>query len=555
MKLSQLRSVVQQYNNRNVMQFLSREPAEVAGIQAYVKSFSDVDDRTLTYPETFELVRLLPPQSDQLLILAIKGCLHNNPIFKILEEETEENDKKNALAALYQYGLLYQDTVYSVENTPTFSKLVEVLAKCLLIGEEGGLISATACGATDLDTIWVIVDYLDRAQLLESHLIYHCLNIAPQRSIVPFLGKLTELQFYINKTQLETIMGMSNNKLQRVWGAIYRYQKNQVGALNQDILDKIIQHFSTKIPVIAESQFIESLPANPKERAKIVVNDSNTLFLSRAYLAESPCAKIKKVYATAKDPAPLYSFKKIVRPFPLPIAQQAKKETRINSLLGRKSFYSDGSVLTEWHSGRCLTLYNVKKLKQASLKSRLICVADGIKQLETLHVNNIVHGDIKPDNFILDLENNTLKLIDFSGVHQQGSTKNFAYTEDYMEGNSRDYVPNQYGVDIYLVGIAAAYIFPELYDAVDVGGKRRIQLSSNVTSLTPVQRAIVILVGAMQCPVMEERCTSKDALLYCQKLIENFDHLTHDKLTHITQETLERELTLEHAIRGKMRVR
>ena len=36
-----------------------------------------------------------------------------------------------------------------------------------------------------------------------------------------------------------------------------------------------------------------------------------------------------------------------------------------------------------------------------------------IEQIEILHSYGIIHKDIKPDNFVLNFNNNSIKLIDF----------------------------------------------------------------------------------------------------------------------------------------------
>lgn len=72
-----------------------------------------------------------------------------------------------------------------------------------------------------------------------------------------------------------------------------------------------------------------------------------------------------------------------------------------------------------------------------------------------LHSNKIVHGNIKPDNIIIDVENHNVKLMDYTlsiqNAHEQTSKYkiiNDDYTPNYVDANSR-VIPN---VDIYAVG-------------------------------------------------------------------------------------------------------
>ena len=72
-----------------------------------------------------------------------------------------------------------------------------------------------------------------------------------------------------------------------------------------------------------------------------------------------------------------------------------------------------------------------------------------------LHSNKIVHGNIKPDNIIIDVENHNVKLMDYtlSIINANESTSKYKvindnYTPEYVNSNSK-VIPN---VDIYAIG-------------------------------------------------------------------------------------------------------
>ena len=72
-----------------------------------------------------------------------------------------------------------------------------------------------------------------------------------------------------------------------------------------------------------------------------------------------------------------------------------------------------------------------------------------------LHSNKIVHGNIKPENIIIDVENHNVKLMDYTlcikNANEQTSKYriiNEDYTPKYVDANAR-VIPN---VDIYAVG-------------------------------------------------------------------------------------------------------
>ena len=78
-----------------------------------------------------------------------------------------------------------------------------------------------------------------------------------------------------------------------------------------------------------------------------------------------------------------------------------------------------------------------------------------------LHSNKIVHGNIKPDNIIIDVENHNVKLMDYTlciqNAHEKSSKYkiiNDDYTPNYVDENSK-VIPN---VDIYSVGKLAIYL-------------------------------------------------------------------------------------------------
>ena len=66
------------------------------------------------------------------------------------------------------------------------------------------------------------------------------------------------------------------------------------------------------------------------------------------------------------------------------------------------------------------------------------------KSILFIHSHNIVHGDIKPDNILIELSSNTPYIIDFglSGIHAlsqgTGGTRPFCYPETNNTSNSKD---------------------------------------------------------------------------------------------------------------------
>lgn len=78
-----------------------------------------------------------------------------------------------------------------------------------------------------------------------------------------------------------------------------------------------------------------------------------------------------------------------------------------------------------------------------------------------LHQNKIVHGNIKPENIIVDLENHNVYILDYSLCITEANKEtskykiiNPDYTPSYVDANARPYP----SVDIYAVGKLAIYL-------------------------------------------------------------------------------------------------
>lgn len=144
--------------------------------------------------------------------------------------------------------------------------------------------------------------------------------------------------------------------------------------------------------------------------------------------------------------------------------EEAAREVKYNRLLGRNATYfvrdNITSVVSEWQQGKGLHHYSKEELCRVPMKARLLCLSTALKDLNTLHQHHRKHGDVKCQNFVLNLDNVSMRLIDFGTSHKKGSFKSFGWTSEYLD-------PSVTGdllcVDLYAMGIVTMHLFPELY--------------------------------------------------------------------------------------------
>lgn len=102
---------------------------------------------------------------------------------------------------------------------------------------------------------------------------------------------------------------------------------------------------------------------------------------------------------------------------------------------------------------------------------------------------------------------------------------------------------------MYSMSIVLARIFPDLIDSDKdfFESKIRIIKSNN----NPVEQAIVDLIESMRYKQANKRCSSKDALEFCEKLMLDITDLDTNKLVQLKKDTIARkEISFDDAIRG-----
>ena len=137
--------------------------------------------------------------------------------------------------------------------------------------------------------------------------------------------------------------------------------------------------------------------------------------------------------------------------------------------------------------------------------------------------------------FVLNLYHTSMRLIDFCTSHKKGSFKLFGLTSEYLDPKIN---ADLLGMDLYAMGIVTMHLFPELY-RVSFANKT-CTFSLNKSDLSIYEQCIVSLVNAMMTPELGRRCTSEDALNYCNEVINYFDTINTPLLEEIAAKNIHR---------------
>lgn len=117
--------------------------------------------------------------------------------------------------------------------------------------------------------------------------------------------------------------------------------------------------------------------------------------------------------------------------------------------------YVSGEPLSEW-------------LKHSpSTAQRLQVLNELLEALAYIHTQQIVHGDIKPQNILITHNGSHAKLIDFSMADADAFTaKNIGYTNTYAAPEQKNGEQTDCRTDIYALGQIIQLLFPRRYKQI-----------------------------------------------------------------------------------------
>ncbi|HBD9376218.1 TPA: protein kinase family protein, partial [Legionella pneumophila] len=339
--------------------------------------------------------------------------------------------------------------------------------------------------------------------------------------------------------KLDDLFSLSESNLQRLYGMVSRLITNKL--LDQNSFEKAFQRVTAKLPSVLESTVSKNSRKKTNVlRSEFTLDNKNGFFIEHSKQYESGgFGKVKKGYSSPDSAEPIYGIKKLNESDPTKAQNAAIREVKYHRLLGRQAFYFSRNgatnIVSEWQREKSVDQYTSSELLQVPIQKRLHCLSSGLSDLNILHQYYRIHGDVKCQNFILNLNNASMKLIDFGTSHKRGSSKSFGWTTAYSEPHT---FGDRFCKDLYAMGIVTMYLFPEIYTVSF--DKDKANISVKKTSFTIEEQAIVNLVNSMMHSDLNSRCTSEDALHYCNELINHFSQIDEELLGTIANSSISR---------------
>lgn len=382
------------------------------------------------------------------------------------------------------------------------------------------------------------------------------LNVNHIESIY-FLTKLGKLRI-LNTNYLEKVLNLDFADIKRLHHIILLLAKNH--KLTKIALDESLNLIELSLDSTEPSTVIKySRKVTNKPRSEFIIDNSLHFFVqhnaSKKYNGGG-CSIVKKAYETEDDEQPIFALKKLKNTDLNDGCIEAKREVNYQHLLGRNAFYFSRNhknyIVMDWLNGKDLESYSLKELKKYPLENRLYWLYTGLSDLNLMHENYRLHGDIKPHNFILDTQNNKLLLIDFGAARKRDSNYSYYYTSQYLYKEIESY-NYDFADDVYSMGFVIAKLFPE-FCAIDESSNSYKVTFCNDAPDDPFEKAIMLLIKAMMDPNANNRCRVEHALNFCHQLLEQWDELTDEEVDELSKETIHCEqLTTKDVIYGMSR--
>jgi len=145
-------------------------------------------------------------------------------------------------------------------------------------------------------------------------------------------------------------------------------------------------------------------------------------------------------------------------------------------------FYEDGGCYYMMDYIRGMTLKEALLEERRSSRQYLTWVKHLAYILDSLHCQQIVHGDIKPDNIMI-LEDDSVVLIDFGSAFRHEDSMSFSPTYVAPE-RLLDYPRVDYRSDLYSLG----RVMEEVLDVYDSSSRRLRRIQKALCQVDPDRR-------------------------------------------------------------------
>lgn len=583
MHLCELRNLLANYDRswyNYFKSFFFSEPDEITQVRRFLREFETKDGTYLfSAQDFFQLLQAIPINSELGFTRTIIKRYRPKFLEIYITLANADLMSEQNFSVIHDYGLEKQDLVYKLfcDSAQSIRLTAEILDTVLIIvsNSHNSRFRIEQCltllnsknyltepwlnlfkeKTDELCALGKIIIQLDKVDCLNEDV---AANLSKQKQLFKLqkLLKLLNSLAWNNPTSLKEaiacLLSLPDTKIRQLEKVADNLNAAQL--LDQPSFELALLKISSKLPPVIQSSLKKNSRKESKlARSEVTIDDKISFFIQTDRLKEydgGAFGIVKRGYPSETSMQTKYSFKKFLMKNYKYTQNQAKREVKHNLLLGRKAFYTGDKktyVIAEWQSGRALDLFDAWELQKVPFLTRLRCLRFGLHDLNSLHQHYRIHGDITCTNFILDLSKFALRLIDFGSSHRKGSSKvhneTMAYHDPCIE---KDHFCN----DIYAMGFVIMYLFPEIYELTFIKKHTKINIKLKKFNFTIKEQAIVDLVKIMMSPNAKKRCSSEDALNYCDELINNFSNLDAPSLEKIMNTTISRSnITLEDVFR------
>lgn len=370
-------------------------------------------------------------------------------------------------------------------------------------------------------------------------------NRAPDYLLKQFFIELESNKIYVHDDTKEAIKKLKVRQLNRLSQIVYDLRKFNL--LDTEAFNKALERLTTKVPRVEEST-VEKHSRKGTDNKQSTLKIGDDLELSMGHGKENKISEgkrkiIRKAYEKySKDSRePEYAIKYIGRndkdEYESGQEKIAEREARYSRLLGHPTrWYSrEGkkpAVVTTWAKDSKALDSTGLNIIEMPFEKRMNCLVSFFTQLNILHNQNMMHGDIVNKNIMINTNAGIMRIIDFETAGPSGVNKALSGMEFKMLENMT--------VDVYHAQAIVKRLFPE----IRFGAKKGSTESNALNGIQ--QQAVKNLVEAL----VQTLCTSEDALHYCKKVIGLGDKLSEVTLKEISESTIKRhEVTVEDVLR------
>ena len=374
-------------------------------------------------------------------------------------------------------------------------------------------------------------------------------------SIERIIFSFNDAKIKIPLARLQTILTAKATNLSRMEYVFPKLaQRNMLDATS---CEQVFKQILTKLdnPSVSNVK-VESMPGVNSEH--YILNGNLHFYTksngSKLDAKSGSFGDVKKGFSDSSCTQPLFAIKSLKSIDPngnqrsiTDLHREAKKEAKYNKMLNRPAFfYHDNTgtshIVSPWVAGKGLDEYTKNELVNAPLIDRLHCLQMIMDEIRELHIHYRMHCDIKVQNVIIDLQNQTGHLIDMGGCNKVGTM----YARTFTDGFT-DYHFN-FSSDIYALGIVTAFLFPDLFkveERVEIDDKKKNYIKCIITFIagnptTELINAIKLLVDTMIEPECHKRCSIEDAIEFCRVVVNEKNSVDQTMLNELSARTLKR---------------